>query len=100
MPDPQNPQNANDPYGVQNQGAAGETLDESGAPANPSTGEGIADIASSLETARAEAAQNRDAMLRALADSENIRRRAITDVANAHKYAIETFATNLLAVKD
>jgi len=29
-----------------------------------------------------------------------MRRRAQTDVANAHKYALENFATELLAVKD
>ena len=57
-------------------------------------------VAAELETARNEATQNKDALLRALADSENIRRRAQTDIANAHKYAIENFAVNLLPVRD
>ena len=56
--------------------------------------------AAELEAARNETAQNKDALLRALADSENIRRRAQTDIANAHKYAIENFAVNLLPVRD
>lgn len=94
MPDP----NQND----QNLNPAGETLDESGASMSPTEGasDGTAIGSDALEAARNEAAQSRDALLRALADSENIRRRAQTDLANAHKYAIENFATNLLAVKD
>ena len=58
------------------------------------------DAAGALEAARNEAAQARDQLLRALADTENIRRRSQTDLANAHKFAIENFATNLLPVKD
>ena len=94
MPDP----NQND----QNLNPAGETLDESGASMSPTEGasDGTAIGSDALEAARNEAAQSRDALLRALADGENIRRRAQTDLANAHKYAIENFATNLLAVKD
>ena len=87
MPDP----NQND----QNLNPAGETLDESGASMSPTedASDGTAIGSDALEAARNEAAQSRDALLRALADSENIRRRAQTDLANAHKYAIENFAT-------
>lgn len=53
-----------------------------------------------LEQAQAEAADAKDKMLRAVAESENIRRRAETDVANAHKFAIERFASEVLAVRD
>ena len=38
--------------------------------------------------------------LRAKAETDNTRRRAQTDIANAHKYATESFAESLLAVKD
>ncbi|HEC13998.1 MAG TPA: nucleotide exchange factor GrpE [Acidiferrobacteraceae bacterium] len=41
-----------------------------------------------------------DRFIRAKAEIENTRRRAEIDVANAHKYAIERFATEVLAVKD
>lgn len=41
-----------------------------------------------------------DALLRAKAEAENIRKRAQTDVANTHKYAAEKFATEILTVKD
>lgn len=53
-----------------------------------------------LQAAEAKAQEHHDAFLRAKAETENMRKRAITDVANAHKYAVESFATELLAVKD
>lgn len=39
-------------------------------------------------------------LLRARADLENVRRRAERDVENAHKFALERFANELLPVKD
>ena len=42
----------------------------------------------------------RSAFLRAKAETDNVRKRAQADVAAAHKYAVENFATELLAVKD
>ena len=53
-----------------------------------------------LERALAEAAEMKDAWLRARAEVENVRRQGQADVARAHKYAIEKFAEDLLAVKD
>lgn len=53
-----------------------------------------------LQKAEAAAQEHRDAFLRAKAETENMRKRAQTDVANAHKYAVENFATELVAVKD
>lgn len=53
-----------------------------------------------LKQAELDAAEHHDAWLRAKADAENIRKRAQIDVANAHKYAIENFSTELLAVMD
>ena len=38
--------------------------------------------------------------MRAKAETENVRRRAETDVASAHNFAIERFALEMLAVKD
>jgi len=58
----------------------------------------------SLDTLLAEALtradEQRDAMLRALADAENARKRAQADIAAAHKYGLERFAENLLPVID
>lgn len=57
-------------------------------------------VESLLKQAELAAQEHQDAWLRAKADADNIRKRAQTDIANAHKYAIENFSTELLAVKD
>ncbi len=53
-----------------------------------------------LKTAESAAEEHRDAWLRAKAETENMRRRAQTDVDNARKFAVENFANEMLAVKD
>jgi molecular chaperone GrpE len=53
-----------------------------------------------LEKAENAAQEHRDAWLRAKADADNIRKRAQSDLANAHKYAQENFAAELLPVRD
>src|SRR3954462_1015680 len=53
-----------------------------------------------LRQAELKAQEHHDAWLRAKAETENVRKRAQIDVANAHKYAIEKFALELLPVKD
>ena len=58
------------------------------------------DIGALLKKAEDEAAGLRDAWLRARADIENIRKQSANDVARAHKFAIESFARELLPVKD
>ena len=64
------------------------------------TGETMPSLEQLLKQCELDAAEHHDAWLRAKADSENIRKRAQIDVANAHKYAIENFSTELLAVMD
>jgi molecular chaperone GrpE len=44
--------------------------------------------------------QARDAQMRALAELDNVRKRALRDVENAQRYALERFASELLAVRD
>jgi len=53
-----------------------------------------------LAKAQSEAAEMKDAWLRARAEIENVRRQGQVDVAKAHKFAIEKFAEDLLPVKD
>ncbi len=53
-----------------------------------------------LKQAELAVQEHRDAWLRARAEADNVRKRAQLDIANAHKYAIENFSTDLLAVKD
>jgi molecular chaperone GrpE len=61
---------------------------------------GSGDLKSQLEAAQAQAADAQDRFLRTRAEMENVRRRAEIDVQNAHKYGLERFATELLAVRD
>jgi len=53
-----------------------------------------------LEDARAKADEHWNQLLRVKADMDNTRRRAKQDVENAHKFALEKFALELLPVKD
>ncbi len=53
-----------------------------------------------LRAAERQAAEHHDAWLRAKAETENMRRRAAEDVDKARKFAVENFASELLAVKD
>ncbi|HEX7812336.1 MAG TPA: nucleotide exchange factor GrpE [Burkholderiales bacterium] len=62
--------------------------------------EGATGLEDLLKKAETSARENQEAWLRAKADAENIRKRAQTDVANAHKYALESFASELLPVRD
>lgn len=53
-----------------------------------------------LEAARQEATQLKDQLLRALAEAENVRRRAQRDREDAAKYGIANFARDVLQVSD
>lgn len=57
-------------------------------------------IEEQFRTLELKAAEHYDAWLRAKAEGENIRRRAQEDISKAHKFAVEKFAGELLAVKD
>ncbi len=70
-----------------NPGPAEETLD-------------VQELQAALAEAQASAAESKDLYLRALAELDNVRKRAVRDIEQAHKYALERFANDLLAVKD
>ena len=53
-----------------------------------------------LRLAELNAQEHHDAWLRAKAETENVRRRAVDDVEKARKFAVDKFAGELLAVKD
>ena len=57
-------------------------------------------IEEQLKRAELAATEHQDAWLRAKAEADNIRKRAQVEITNAHKFAVEDFATELLAVKD
>jgi molecular chaperone GrpE len=71
---------------------------------NPETGDTdpseAIDLEARLELAQAEIADLKDKMLRAVAEAENVRRRAQKDIEDGRKYAITGFARDLLAVAD
>jgi molecular chaperone GrpE len=64
---------------------------------DPETAPGLEEL---LEKAEAAAQEHREAWLRAKADADNIRKRAQSDLANAHKYALENFSAELVPVRD
>lgn len=53
-----------------------------------------------LRQAELAAQEHHDAWLRAKAEADNIRKRTQNEIAAAHKFAVENFASELLAVKD
>ncbi len=58
------------------------------------------ELALLLEDARAKADQHWDLCLRLQAELDNLQKRSRRDLENAHKYALEKFSSELLAVKD
>jgi molecular chaperone GrpE len=60
----------------------------------------LEDLRQQLAESQALAAQHRDQLLRAAAELDNIRKRASRDVDQAHRYALEKFAQELLPVRD
>jgi molecular chaperone GrpE len=61
---------------------------------------GVEQLRAELAEAQAQAGQQRDQMLRAAAEMENVRRRMARDVEQAHKFALEKFAQELMPVRD
>jgi molecular chaperone GrpE len=81
-----------------------EPRDEQSSPADePAAGQETSagdDAGQTVEALRAELEEANDKVLRAYAEAENVRRRAARDVENAHRYALEKFAAELLPVVD
>ena len=78
-----------------------DTMDNSAVNGADSGGELDGDaLLQELEDAKRVAGECQDKVLRMQAEMENLRKRAQRDVANAHKFAIEKFASELLQVKD
>ncbi|MDD5240134.1 MAG: nucleotide exchange factor GrpE [Sulfuricella sp.] len=72
-----------------------EKLDEAS-----TTSEVMPSLEEMLKQAELAAQEHHDAWLRAKADADNTRKRAQEDIAKAHKFAVEGFSSELLAVKD
>lgn len=76
---------------------------ESNTPPAADSGPETPDVAAlqvQLEEARAQAAAAKDAQLRALAEVDNVRKRAEREIASAAKFSLEKLLAELLAVCD
>jgi molecular chaperone GrpE len=60
----------------------------------------LSSLRQQLAEAQAAAVQGREQVLRAAAELDNIRKRAARDMEQAHRYALERFAQDLLPVAD
>jgi molecular chaperone GrpE len=58
------------------------------------------DLVRLLEEARSQVEQSREALLRAHAEMENLRKRHARDLDNAHRFGLERIVADLLPVKD
>lgn len=76
------------PGGAAAEGAASEASGE------------LATLRAAVTAAEEQAAQHRDQYLRALAELDNVRKRAQRDVEAAHKFGIEKLVNELIPVKD
>lgn len=60
----------------------------------------IESLSQQLEAAQNKAQENWDLLLRSRAEMDNLQKRASRDLENAHKFALDKIANELLAVRD
>jgi molecular chaperone GrpE len=85
---------------IQDQPANQPAAPSDPASATPESVADVADLQTQIAALEQKLAEQQDSFLRAKAETENVRRRAQEDIAKAHKFGIEKFASDLLAVKD
>ena len=76
------------------------TDDEATLPAEQSAAAGPGSLEAELLDAQARAQEHWNSYLRAVAETENVRKRALRDVEAASRYAVERFAGDLLEARD
>lgn len=80
---------------------APEAAPKEAAPAEPNAPEAAdGEHAARIVELEGEVAQMRDQLLRAIAETENMRKRAERQVEDAHKYAVTGFARDILSIGD
>ncbi|HEY4164932.1 MAG TPA: nucleotide exchange factor GrpE [Dongiaceae bacterium] len=80
-----------------------DKMEDGAPPENPNETNDLGDLAGAeqeLAAAHAEAAQLKDQLLRAMAETENTRRRAQRERDDAQKYGVTSFAREMLSVAD
>jgi len=83
---------------IQQGGAEAETPADNGG--EKDSGDSTPSLEAMLRQAELNAQEHHDAWLRAKAETENVRRRAVEDVEKARKFAVDKFAGELLPVQD
>ena len=78
----------------------GEASADTASEVAKSTPDSMPGLEELLRKAELQAQEHHDAWLRAKAEADNVRKRAQVEVANAHKFGVESFAKELLPVKD
>jgi molecular chaperone GrpE len=69
-------------------------------PDAPDDASDAGDLQAALAAAEGRALESRDLYMRALAELDNVRKRATRDIEQAHKYGLERVAHDLIGVKD
>jgi molecular chaperone GrpE len=69
-------------------------------PGEPDETVDVGALQAALATAESRALESRDLYMRALAELENVRKRASRDIEQAHKFSLERVANDLIGVKD
>jgi molecular chaperone GrpE len=77
-----------------------ETSDRQMPPAEQDETADVSTLQAALAQAESRALESRDLYMRALAELENVRKRAARDVEQAHKFGLERVANDLIGVKD
>jgi molecular chaperone GrpE len=91
------------PGGPDEQGsadAAGPDTEGEGNGSGAAHGAEIEALRKELAVAEESSRTQRELYLRAAAEIDNVRKRAQRDIEQAHRYAVESFANELLAVRD
>jgi molecular chaperone GrpE len=73
---------------------------ESGMQTSEGAGNDVGALRQALAAAEEATRAQRDLYVRALAELDNVRKRAQRDIENAHRYALEGFVNELLPVRD
>ena len=83
-----------------NEQAQAEENVKAEAPEQKAATDPVAELEAKLAEAEKQAVEAKDQALRTVAEMENLRKRTSRDLENAHKYALEKFASELLPVID
>lgn len=83
---------------VENENASAQSAPDAQTAAEPVLD--ISALQAQIEQLQQQLSDAKDQTLRTAAEAQNVRRRAEKDVENAHKYALEKFASSLLPVAD